>query len=169
MELGYGEGNSAAQEARVSTIWLTVGYLPASVQFARPASDQSVGSWTPTPSSPTTLYDKIDESSANDSDYIESPDSPSAATTVVKLSGLGDPLSSANHTLRYRYQKNASTGSMDLTVQLRQGTTEVIAEWIHTNISNAWTTTSQTLTTDQADYITDYSNLHVAFIATQTA
>jgi hypothetical protein len=46
--------------------------IPAGLlaQFLRPDSDISVGGWTPTPSSPTTLFDKIDEDTASDADYI---------------------------------------------------------------------------------------------------
>ncbi len=40
------------------------------VQTLRPDSDIAVGGWTPTPSSPTTLFDKIDEVTASDTDYI---------------------------------------------------------------------------------------------------
>ncbi len=42
----------------------------AAVQFLRPDSDITVGGWTPTPSSPTTLFDKVDEVTASDTDYI---------------------------------------------------------------------------------------------------
>ena len=42
----------------------------ATVQFLRPDSDLVTGGWTPTPSTPTTLFDKIDEVVASDVDYI---------------------------------------------------------------------------------------------------
>ena len=41
-----------------------------SAQFLRPDSDVDAGGWTPTPSSPTTLFDKLDEETASDTDYI---------------------------------------------------------------------------------------------------
>jgi hypothetical protein len=44
--------------------------LIAGTQSLRPDSDITVGGWTPTPSSPTTLFDKIDEVTASDTDYI---------------------------------------------------------------------------------------------------
>lgn len=40
------------------------------VQYLRPDADVSIGGWTPTPSSPTTLFDKLDEVIASDLDYI---------------------------------------------------------------------------------------------------
>ncbi len=42
----------------------------AAGQFLRPDSDIDAAGWTPTPSSPTTLFDKIDEVTASDTDYI---------------------------------------------------------------------------------------------------
>lgn len=39
-------------------------------QYQRPNADQATALWTPTPASPTTLYDKLDETSADDADYI---------------------------------------------------------------------------------------------------
>lgn len=42
------------------------------VQYLRPVSDvENPGNWDPNPSSPTTLYDKIDEASLDINDYIE--------------------------------------------------------------------------------------------------
>ncbi len=49
---------------------LVVDELTGGVQFLRPDSDLVVAGWTPTPSSPTTLFDKIDEVTASDTDYI---------------------------------------------------------------------------------------------------
>lgn len=43
----------------------------ASGTTLRPSSDISVGDWVPTPSSPTTLFDKLDEAAPiSDSDYV---------------------------------------------------------------------------------------------------
>ncbi len=44
--------------------------LTAGVQFLRPDSDVDAGGWTPTPSSPTTLFDKLDEVTPSDTDFI---------------------------------------------------------------------------------------------------
>ncbi len=49
---------------------VVVDDLTAGVQSLRPDSDLVVAGWTPTPSSPTTLFDKIDEVTASDTDYI---------------------------------------------------------------------------------------------------
>lgn len=45
-------------------------YFGTAIQFARPDADVAATGWTPTPSSPTTLYDKLDETTASDTDYI---------------------------------------------------------------------------------------------------
>lgn len=132
-----------------------------SPQKLRPTSDISVGTWVPIPSSPTTLYDKLDEVVADDADYIQSSLSPvSADICEVKFGAGQDPASSIGHILRYRYKKDATGGDrIDLTVRLMQGATE-IANWVHTNI-DAVTQGQQTLTGTQADSITDYTNLRV--------
>ncbi len=56
------------------------GSIGATPTFLVPISDITLGDYAPTPSSPTTLYDKLDETPASDTDYI------SGTTTVeVKL------------------------------------------------------------------------------------
>lgn len=144
-------------------------------QFGRPSADtNNPGNWTPTPSSPNTLYDKIDETSADDSDYISSPTAPSSAVYVTKLSSVEDPQSSTGHIIRWRRQKSASGGAqIDLTVQLRQGYTNegsqgtLITSRSDTDIPASWTTASYTLTQSEADSITDYTNLYLRFVANQ--
>jgi hypothetical protein len=39
-------------------------------QFSRPSADVAVGGWVPTPGTPTTLFDKLDETTPSDTDYI---------------------------------------------------------------------------------------------------
>lgn len=49
--------------------------LPAvavNLQFQYPNADLATTGWTPTPSTPTTLYDKVDETTPSDTDYISS-------------------------------------------------------------------------------------------------
>lgn len=130
-------------------------------QYAIPSSDTSVGSWVTAP-----LWSKIDETTPNDSDVITSPANPVAAACKVKLSNLVDPQSSTGHIVRYRYQKGASGGqAMGLTIKLMQGNT-VIAQHTDSNIGNGWTTSSFTLSSGEANSITDYTDLHLQFEAT---
>ena len=51
-------------------------------QYARPDSDTSDGSWLNNASNNTNLYSYVDETSVNDSDYIQSIDSSASADTV---------------------------------------------------------------------------------------
>lgn len=49
-----------------------------SATYLRPISDITLGDWTPTPTSPTTLFDKLDETVASDAEYI-------SGTTTVEI------------------------------------------------------------------------------------
>jgi hypothetical protein len=131
-----------------------------SVQLVRPISDITVGGWTTAP-----LWSKIDEVSADDTDFITSTGSAVADVSEVLIGSLSDPASSTGHKVRYRYQKDTGVGTVNLTVRLMQGTTE-IASWTHTNIANGWTTVEQTLTSGQADSITNYADLRLRFEST---
>ncbi len=136
-------------------------------QFARPASDVQVAGWTPIPATPVTLFDKINEVVADDTNFIASPQAPSAAEAIVALSALTPPGTTANFFVRYRFQKDQAGGAqIDLTVTLYVLST-VIAQFVHPNINNGWTTVVQTLTAAQVNAITDYTNLRVGFKANQ--
>jgi len=140
-------------------------------QFARPDEDVSKGGWTDTAGGDgdTVLYDEIDESTRNDADYSESVSLTLLGQTdtwQVGLSGATDPQTSSNHIVRYAYQKSAAgVTSLDLTVRLLQGTTQ-IASWTHSDISSSFTLAEQTLSAVQTDSITNYSDLRLEFIAT---
>ncbi len=130
-------------------------------QFARPDSDISLGGW----SNPS--WDKIDEMTASDADKTVSPIAPSNATLEVGLSDVEDPQVATGHTVRFRYQKNASGGAtINLTVRLLQGITE-IASWTYNDIPNGWVDGSEVLTAGQANAITDYTNLRIELKANQ--
>jgi hypothetical protein len=85
-------------------------------QYLRPSADAAVGSWTPTPASPTTLFDKLDETVADDADYIES-----ATTASVARLDTTNPtvaVDAGTKTLRIRFGK-ASAGGAATTVTVR--------------------------------------------------
>lgn len=138
-------------------------------QYARPNADQVDGGWLNEAGSNINLFASIDEVTASDADYIQSANDPASDVCIVKLSSLSDPASSTDHIVRYRIAKNdAAAASVSVTVSLTQGTgaTEtVIASWSHTDIPGDATTHSQTLTTAQADAITDYADLYLKFSA----
>lgn len=70
------------------------------IDFARPISDISVGNWTEIP-----LYQKIDEETPSDADFISSQSAPSNDTCEVLLSSIINVLQDRDHIIRYRYQR----------------------------------------------------------------
>lgn len=125
--------------------------------FLRPDADDADGTWT-NEAGGTSLFASVDDTSANDSDYIQSSDDPSADVCRFRLSNPATVLTPPGK-IRVRY-KRSGTGSVDLTVRLKQGTTE-IASWVLPDISSTFTTTEQTLTSGQYASITDFDNLFV--------
>jgi hypothetical protein len=132
------------------------------IAYIRPDADVSDGTWTGQDAG-TNLFSYIDESSINDSDYIQSS---LAANDVCRVS-LGNLAGGttlvAPVTISYRYAKSSS-GVADLLVRLMQGTTE-IASWTHTGISTTFTTADQILTAPQLAAITNFNNLELEFTA----
>lgn len=132
-------------------------FMPVvTAQYARPTSDVSAGTWTA--STGSDLFAMLDETSANDSDYITTT---SASTCEVALGSLTDPASSTGHIVRYRI---SATGG-GIIVRLREGTT-TIASWTHDPAPASLTTYSQTLSGSEADSITNYAALKLQFEAT---
>jgi len=130
--------------------------------LAHPDSDFSAGTWTTAP-----LWEKIDEGTPDDADFVQSALAPSADTFEVTLQDLLDPGVSVGHVIRYRISKDAAGGGqVNMTVRLMQGGTEVAA-WTHSDLSDAWATFTQTLSGAQADAISDYANLRLRFTANQ--
>lgn len=143
-------------------------------QFGRPSTDTTRDNWEEDDGTTTNIFDQIDEAVVDDADYIRTGLAPTSDVYVTKLTTLEDPVSSSGHVVRYRYGKDASGGAqIDLTVQLRQGYVNegspgtLIAQWVHTNISNTLTTAAQTLAGAEADAITDYTDLYLRFVANQ--
>jgi len=124
-------------------------------QYARPTSDVSAGTWTA--SAGSDLFAMLDETSANDSDYITTT---SASTCEVALGSLTDPASSTGHIVRYRI---SATGG-GIIVRLREGST-TIASWTHNPAPASLTTYAQTLSGGEADSITNYAALKLQFEA----
>jgi hypothetical protein len=139
-------------------------------QFARPDADTYNGDgWTEDDNDTTNMFAEVDESSADDADYVRSPTSPSNDVVVFRLSDVADPGLSTGHVLRVRNSVDqASQETIDFTFELRQGYTNegspgtLIASTTRTGVtSTSWTTTSYTLSGGEADAITDYTDLFV--------
>jgi len=142
---------------------LTAANGPLVSQFARPDGlASSSGTWTGT-------YASINEVTPNDATFLASPLSPTTSHFYeVTLSDVVSPGTTTGITFRYRYAKsgNNSGKTINLTVELRQGTT-VIASQTHTNIpgvdGSGWQQGSVTLTAGQAGGITNYADLRLRF------
>lgn len=140
-------------------------------QFARPNADTTLGNYTDEGGGTTSIFQSIDEASANDTDFIQSPTSPVNEVYVCALSSVNDPLSSSGHTIRMRTSTDQDAEeSLDFTQELRQGYTgegaqgTLIASQSRTGVSSTtWQTDAYTLSAGEADSITDYSDLFLRF------
>ncbi len=152
----------------ISTSGLATIYAPvvAAPQYARPTSDVTVGLWTP--STGVSLSAMLDEVTPSDTDYIESQLSPSLSVARVGLGSVTDPVSSANHIVRYRMGKDITGGAtIDGAMWLYQNTTLIATFPARDNV-DALKTYMETLTGAQADAITDYADLRLRMSATET-
>jgi hypothetical protein len=144
-------------------------------QFGRPSADtNNPGGYTDQGGGSSNIYTKIDEVTYDDADYIRSPLAPSSSVYVTKLSNLEDPVSSSGHVLRTRYAKDAAGGAtINLVVELRQGYVNegtpgtLICTRTFNGISETFTTDAYSLSSGEADAITDYTSLYVRMVATQ--
>lgn len=141
-------------------------------QYARPDADTTLGNFQEDDGTTTNIFDQIDESAADDADYIRSPTSPINEVYVCRLSDVVDPVSSANHIMRMRTScdQNAQE-TLDFTQQLRMNYVNegspgtLIASQSRTGVSSTtWTTSAYTLSGAEADAITDYTALFFRFL-----
>ncbi len=143
-------------------------------QFGRPSADTTIGAWEDELGGTASIFQSIDETSPNDSDFITSEFDPSASPYVTALTSVTDPNVSTGHTVRYRARKDPSTGAqIDLTVELRQGYVSegspgtLIASEVQLDLPTSFTTFALVLSGGEADSITDYSDLFLRFVANQ--
>jgi hypothetical protein len=78
----------------------------------------------------------------------------------VSLSDVTDPASSSGHIVRVRSCKAGANVVNSLTGYLMQGSTQICSFACHV-ANSTWTTTSYTLSSAEADAITDYTDLRV--------
>jgi hypothetical protein len=155
-----GEALTAASASPKAAMW-TIAISPqASNQTARPTSDITVTSavGVPTPGGGSGVY--ADLAANDDSHYAELSNS---GVVEVGFSALVDPLVGTGHTVSYRVEYGGGATSGTLAVALMQGAT-TIASWTDT-LSSSFTTVSHTLTSTQANNITDYSQLSLRVTA----
>lgn len=132
----------------------------------RPDADSVDGNWTRETGSNVDLFASLDETTADDGDYIQSGASPVADICRIGLSDPGGMVdSTGTHTLRYRLKADTANETLDVTVRLMQGASTEIASWSHAGISTTETTHTQVLTAPQIALITNYQDLFVEFEA----
>jgi len=144
-------------------------------QFGRPSADtNNQDSYTNQAGSGTNIFQAIDEAIADDADYVRSPSAPTSDVYVTKLSAVTDPLVATGHVLRTRYAKDVASGAtINVVVQLRQGYTNegaqgtLIATRTFSDVSATFAQDSYSLTADEANAITDYSDLYVRMVINQ--
>jgi len=123
-------------------------------QYGRPDSDVATGSWTTAP-----LYQKIDEVTPSDTDYITQPTS--GGTAEVGLGDVTDPSSNSTHVIRVRARYALQNPSF--TFKLMDGSTTIKSQVI--TLTTTPTTYQYTLTSTEADNITDYTDLRFQLVA----
>lgn len=157
----YGGEALVAGAASGKAAMYTIGLGPvSSTQVSRPTSDvaSSGAVGVPTPGEGSGIY--ADLAANDDSHYAQLTDS---GSVQVGMAALIDPASGSGHAVEYRacYAAGASSGSF--TATLKQGTT-TIATWTDT-ITSAFADYTHTLTSGEANAITDYSDLNLTFAA----
>ncbi len=131
--------------------------MASDAQYARPDGDITTTNWSTTP-----LYSKISEATYSDVDYITAA-SGSTATAEVSLSNISDPLASTGHIVRWRMKANRTNKACQLTVYLLQGTSTIASQVYTQSIGTSFNTYTITLTSGEADSITDYTDLRFRF------
>jgi hypothetical protein len=132
-------------------------------QYARPGSDITTTNWTRS-SGTAAYYTYIDETSYDDADYVQTQTQDSGLE--VKLGSATDPASGSGHVVRFRTYVAGSGGGEKHTVLLLQGSTTIATLVNAAGVARGYVDFSITLSTAQADAITDYSDLRLRFTPT---
>lgn len=137
-------------------------------QIGRPNSDISVGSWSPYPADPTTLFDKIDEETPNDdSDYIVS--STDEDECEFSLTGVTAPIVKTGHKIRCyaRSVAGAGAGEQMYIALVENGTVRGQSPATNTN-RTGYAVIEYVLSEAEANAIQNYANLRLRFHITKT-
>jgi len=130
--------------------------------YLRPDTDASNSGWTDQAGGSSNLYQAVDETTENDTDFIRSSSNPTADIIRFRVSDPGSSVTEPFN-ISYRYGLTA-TGSLKITARLKQGST-VIKAWEHTDATTTFQTVTQTLTTGEFASITDFNDLFIEFEA----
>jgi hypothetical protein len=152
------------------SITYTLALLPkGTTMAAKPYRDATVDGWagTPSPALGVPLAADAGDLIRDDASYIESSVDPSSEVLVLKLQPMPDPQVSTGHTFEYEIGTAGGATSSSVLVELIQFTADtVIASWTETNLPDGVTARTKTLTSEQADAITNYEDLALRITAT---
>ena len=138
-------------------------------QYSRPDNDPSqTTNWAP--STGSDLFAMIDEASPDDADYVSVQDQMSGTTETFKvdLSTVTDPVSAASHKVTVRAKDSVGMGTIALTVKLLQGATTIANITSFSLSGSSPADYTYTLSTGEANSITDYSSLLLEVSATDS-
>jgi Protein of unknown function (DUF4038)/Putative collagen-binding domain of a collagenase len=130
-------------------------------QYLVPISDVSIGTWHDQSDS-VNLWESINEGTPSDTDWIEGADGTMGDSVTFLLSAGDEPTTNIGHTVRYRFESVGGGSSIDLLVELLQGTT-VISSKLEEGVGGSFVDGSFVLTSGEADTISDYSDLRLRF------
>jgi hypothetical protein len=133
-------------------------------QYARPASTIQYGVWL---YSSLSYHEDTDEVSQNgDTDYAYINVYSSSSVLELKLSGVTDPQSSVDHVVNIYAKAIGSAQPEKATFTLYEGSTLIATILSNGTITrDSYNLYTYTLTSEEADSITDYTDLRIRFIA----
>ena len=141
------------------------------VQYMRPTGDKADdGNWTSTDQDEEMMenifFSAIDETSADDNDYITADGSGGATTADLYLTdGITDPGVTTGHKIVYRWSLPDESGSSNcnLTVKLMVGSTVHMTQTLDTTGGGASYTTTTYAPTNTTGTISSYNNAFLRF------
>ena len=143
--------------------------------FARPSADAFNGAnWQNQLGSTSNLFQSIDETSPDDTNFVSSPAAPSNLVYVCNLSSVPDPGIDTGMSLFARLAKSPTSASqIDMAAELRQGYVNegtqgtLICTITATNVGTSFVTFQHDLSTTEAGTISDFAALFIRFTANQ--
>lgn len=132
-------------------------------QYARPASDITVGNWTDegTVDNDGNLWTSMDEVTSDDDDSYIMATNQSADICEVKLGAGTDPVSSVGHVLHVLFRSIGGGGPEKVDMLLLDGAVTILELPNQSNRSASYTDVNYTLTGAEADAIGDYTDLRI--------
>lgn len=134
-------------------------------QFARPINDVTAGNWSP--STGADLYAMLDETTANDADYVELAGAASFPKTFsVTLGSVSDPGVNSDHVIRVRARKVLTGGdqrqiTLTLIQNINSSSSVIDSQGFNLTDDDLVTQFTWNLSTVAAGNITNYGDLGI--------